>query len=94
MTSLILAPEISSLMTSNWADEGMHRNWMTLGTVKTGAKVFIGNEAVVPLNYSVESGALIGVKSRPPEGGEVKASETWFGSPSIKLPCPPNICCH
>ena len=68
------------------ADEGMHRNWMTLGTVKTGAKVFIGNEAVVPLNYSVESGALIGVKSRPPEGGEVKASETWFGSPSIKFP--------
>ena len=68
------------------ADEIMHRNWMTLGTVKTGAKVFIGNEAVVPLNYVVESGALLGVKSRPPEGGEIKASETWFGSPSIQFP--------
>ncbi len=67
-------------------DEAMRRNWMTLGTIKTGSKVFIGNEAVVPLNYSVESGALIGVKSRPPEGGEVGASETWFGSPPIKLP--------
>ena len=66
--------------------EAMHRNWMTLGTIKTGDRVFIGNEAVVPLNYSVESGALIGVKSRPPEGGEVKASEIWFGSPSIKFP--------
>lgn len=68
------------------ADEIMHRNWMTLGSVKTGDKVFIGNEAVVPLNYIVESGALIGVKSRPPEGGQVNASETWFGSPSIKFP--------
>jgi len=29
---------------------------------------------------------LIGVKSRPPEGGQVNASETWFGSPSIKFP--------
>ena len=68
------------------ADEMMHRNWMTLGTVKTGDKVFIGNEAVVPMNYVVESGALIGVKSRPPEGGSVGALETWFGSPSIKFP--------
>ncbi len=67
-------------------DEGMRRNWMTLGSVTTGSKVFIGNEAVIPLNYSVESGALIGVKSRPPEGGNVGASETWFGSPPIKMP--------
>ena len=67
-------------------DENMRRNWMTLGSIKTGSKVFIGNEAVVPLNYIVESGALIGVKSRPPEGGSVGASETWFGSPPIKLP--------
>ena len=67
-------------------DEIMRRNWMTLGSIKTGSKVFIGNEAVIPLNYVVESGALIGVKSRPPEGGQVGASETWFGSPPIKLP--------
>ncbi len=67
-------------------DEGMRRNWMTLGTVKTGSKVFIGNEAVVPMNYNIESGALVGVKSRPPEGGSVGASETWFGSPAIQMP--------
>lgn len=67
-------------------DEHMRRNWMTLGSVKTGSKVFIGNEAVVPMNYVVESGALIGVKSRPPEGGLVGSAETWFGSPPIKLP--------
>ena len=67
-------------------DEHLRRNWMTLGNISTGDKVFIGNEAVVPMNYHVASGALIGVKSRPPEGGEVGASETWFGSPPIKLP--------
>ena len=67
-------------------DEAMRRNWMTLGSIKTGSKVFIGNEAVVPMNYTIASGALIGVKSRPPEGGEVGNSEIWFGSPAIKLP--------
>jgi non-ribosomal peptide synthetase-like protein len=48
--------------------------------------VFIGNEAVVPMDYNVESGALIGVKSRPPEGGNVGESEIWFGSPPIQFP--------
>jgi non-ribosomal peptide synthetase-like protein len=67
-------------------DEHMRRNWMTLGSIKTGSKVFIGNEAVVPMNYTVESGALIGVKSRPPEGGFVGGAEIWFGSPAIKMP--------
>ena len=67
-------------------DEAMRRNWMTLGSIKTGDKVFIGNEAVIPMNYVVESGALIGVKSRPPDGGTVAASEIWFGSPPIKFP--------
>ena len=67
-------------------DEAMRRNWMTLGSIKTESKVFIGNEAVVPMNYTIASGALIGVKSRPPEGGVVGSSEIWFGSPAIKLP--------
>ncbi len=68
------------------ADEELRRNWMTLGSIKTGSKVFIGNSAVVPMNYSIETGALIGVKSRPPDGGAVGAAEIWFGSPAIKLP--------
>ncbi len=68
------------------ADETLRRNWMTLGTIKTGNKVFLGNSSVIPMNYSIETGALIGVKSRPPDGGEVTASEIWFGSPPIKLP--------
>jgi len=67
-------------------DEEMRRGWMTLGTVKTGSRVFIGNDAVVPPGYAIANGALIGVKSKPPEGGNVGADETWFGSPPIQLP--------
>ncbi|WP_112663397.1 Pls/PosA family non-ribosomal peptide synthetase [Microvirga flavescens] len=67
-------------------DEEMRRGWMTLGTVKTGSRVFIGNDAVVPPGYAIATGALIGVKSKPPEGGKVGADETWFGSPPIQLP--------
>lgn len=67
-------------------DEEMRRGWMTLGTVTTGSRVFIGNDAVVPPGYAIANGALIGVKSKPPEGGNVGADETWFGSPPIQLP--------
>ena len=67
-------------------DEEMRRGWMTLGSVTTGSRVFIGNDAVVPLGSAIASGALIGVKSKPPEGGQVASDETWFGSPPIKLP--------
>ncbi|MGO4705247.1 Pls/PosA family non-ribosomal peptide synthetase [Microvirga sp. 2MCAF38] len=67
-------------------DEEMRRGWMTLGTVTTGSRVFIGNDAVVPPGYAIATGALIGVKSKPPEGGQVGIDETWFGSPPIQLP--------
>ncbi|MGO4572479.1 Pls/PosA family non-ribosomal peptide synthetase [Microvirga sp. 2TAF3] len=67
-------------------DEEMRRGWMTLDTVTTGSRVFIGNDAVVPPGYAIANGALIGVKSKPPEGGNVGADETWFGSPPIQLP--------
>ncbi|WP_210493262.1 Pls/PosA family non-ribosomal peptide synthetase [Microvirga antarctica] len=67
-------------------DEEMRRGWMTLGKVTTGSRVFIGNDAVVPLGSALASGALIGVKSQPPAGGQVGSDETWFGSPPIQLP--------
>ena len=72
-------------------DEEIRRNWMTLGRVTTGNRVFIGNSAVVPIDYVVESDALIGVKSRPPAEGPVNRAETWFGSPSIKFPVRQNV---
>jgi non-ribosomal peptide synthetase-like protein len=67
-------------------DDHLRRGWLELDTVETGDQVFIGNEAVVPQGYRIGSGALIGVKSKPPEGGIVNEGETWFGSPPIQLP--------
>ena len=67
-------------------DEDIRRGWMYLKRVKTGERVFIGNDAVIPPGCSIPDGALIGIKSKPPADVEVKVGETWFGSPPIKLP--------
>lgn len=67
-------------------DDELRHGWLVLDTVETGDHVFIGNEAVVPQGYRIESGALIGVRSKPPAGGHVAENETWFGSPPIRLP--------
>lgn len=67
-------------------DEDMRRGWMYLRKVKTGSRVFIGNDAVVPPGAEVPSGALIGIKSKPPANSELSEGDTWFGSPPMKLP--------
>jgi non-ribosomal peptide synthetase-like protein len=69
-----------------FGDEDIHRGWMTLKRLKTGDRVFFGNNSVIAQGSVIEDDALIGVKSRMPEGLNVKAGETWFGSPAIKLP--------
>ncbi len=67
-------------------DEDMRRGWMYLKKVKTGSRVFIGNDAVVPPGSEIPSGALIGIKSKPPANSELSEGDTWFGSPPMKLP--------
>ena len=67
-------------------DEDVRRGWMYLKRVKTGDRVFIGNDAVVPPGSEIPTGALIGIKSKPPENGALSEGDTWFGSPPIKLP--------
>jgi len=69
-----------------FGDEDIQRGWMTLERVKTGDRVFFGNNSVVPPGAVIEDDALIGVKSRLPDGGQVGRDETWFGSPAIKFP--------
>ncbi|MCX7340776.1 MAG: amino acid adenylation domain-containing protein [Hyphomicrobiales bacterium] len=69
-----------------FGDEEVRNGYMTLGTVKTGDRVFFGNAAIVPAGSVIEDGALIGVKSKMPDSLHVKKDETWFGSPAIKLP--------
>ena len=67
-------------------DEDIRRGWMVLKPVKTEARVFVGNDAVVPAGASIPTGSLIGIKSKPPANEAMSAGETWFGSPPIKLP--------
>ena len=59
---------------------------MHLKRVSTGARVFIGNDGVVPPGAHVPAGALIGIKSKPPANELMSEGDTWFGSPPIKLP--------
>ena len=67
-------------------DEEIRRGWMTLKPVKTEARVFVGNDAVVPAGAVIPAGSLIGIKSKPPANAEMSPGCTWFGSPPIRLP--------
>ena len=67
-------------------DEDIRRGYMTLAPVRTGARVFVGNDAVVPPGAIIPDGSLIGIKSKPPENSEIKPGDTWFGSPPLHLP--------
>ncbi len=67
-------------------DEEIRNGWMYLKRVKTGPRVFVGNNAVVPAGAEIPGGALIGIKSKPPANQLMSEGDTWFGSPPIKLP--------
>ncbi|ACB94744.1 Pls/PosA family non-ribosomal peptide synthetase [Beijerinckia indica] len=67
-------------------DEEIRNGWMTLKRVRTGARVFVGNSAVVPAGADIPANALIGIKSKPPANELMHEHDTWFGSPPIKLP--------
>jgi non-ribosomal peptide synthetase-like protein len=67
-------------------DEDVRRGWMRLEKTRTGSRVFIGNDGVLPPGADIPDGALIGIKSKPPANEEMSPGDTWFGSPPIKLP--------
>lgn len=67
------------------AEEDVRRGWMMARNVRTGSRVFLGNDSVLPPGAQIPDGALIGVKSKPPAEG-MASGETVFGSPPIRLP--------
>jgi non-ribosomal peptide synthetase-like protein len=69
-----------------FGDEELHRGWMVLEKVRTGDRVFFGNDCVISAGAVIEDDALIGVKSKLPEGKRVGQKETWFGSPAMSIP--------
>ena len=69
-----------------FGEEEIRRGWMHLAEVKTGARVFVGNDGVMPPGAVIPDDVLIGIKSKPPSNTEMRPGETWFGSPPIRLP--------
>ncbi|KQT82993.1 Pls/PosA family non-ribosomal peptide synthetase [Methylobacterium sp. Leaf466] len=69
-----------------FGEEEIRRGWMHLHEVSTGARVFVGNDAVVPPGAIIPDDVLIGIKSKPPANAMMAPGDTWFGSPPIKLP--------
>ncbi|TXN79781.1 Pls/PosA family non-ribosomal peptide synthetase [Methylobacterium sp. WL8] len=69
-----------------YGEEEIRRGWMHLHPARTGARVFVGNDAVVPPGADIPDDVLIGIKSKPPANAEMAPGDTWFGSPPIKLP--------
>ncbi|KAB1069523.1 Pls/PosA family non-ribosomal peptide synthetase [Methylobacterium planeticum] len=69
-----------------YGEEEIRRGWMHLHEARTGARVFVGNDAVVPPGAVIPDDVLIGIKSKPPANAMMAPGETWFGSPPIKLP--------
>ncbi|GLS44152.1 Pls/PosA family non-ribosomal peptide synthetase [Methylobacterium brachythecii] len=67
-------------------EEEIVRGWVETKPVTTGARVFIGNEAVVQPGAIIPDDVLIGIKSKAPANAEMSPGDTWFGSPPIKLP--------
>ena len=69
-----------------YGEEEVRGNRMHIERVQTGARVFVGNDAVVPPGASIPDDVLIGIKSKPPANDRMAPGDTWFGSPPIKLP--------
>jgi non-ribosomal peptide synthetase-like protein len=67
-------------------DEEVRRGWMTLKRVRTGDRVFLGNDAIVAQGADLADDTLVGVKSKLPDTLVTEPGSIWFGSPAIQFP--------
>jgi non-ribosomal peptide synthetase-like protein len=61
---------------------------LILSMTTIGNNSFVGNSALIPQGYNLDSNMLIGVLSTPPDEKQMADSTArdWFGSPAIPLP--------
>ncbi|MCC8425583.1 Pls/PosA family non-ribosomal peptide synthetase [Mucilaginibacter sp. UR6-11] len=61
---------------------------LILSTTTIGNNSFVGNSALIPQGYHLDSDMLIGVLSTPPDEKQLEnnTARDWFGSPAIPLP--------
>lgn len=92
-TAMGVVPEMLSLGEDSFiadavmlGDEEVRQGVMTLRATSVGNGSFVGNGAYVPDGSHIPDGVLIGVQSKVPPNDNMKNGETWFGTPSIKLP--------
>lgn len=67
-------------------DEEIRQGWMRLKPTTVGNSTFVGNGAYVPDGSHIPDNVLIGVQSRVPDNDKMTSGDTWFGTPSIRLP--------
>lgn len=61
---------------------------LILSMTTIGNNSFVGNSALIPQGYNLDSNMLIGVLSTPPDEKQQaeNTARDWFGSPAIPLP--------
>ena len=69
-----------------FGDEDIHRGWMILKRLKTGDRVFFGNNCRHRAGQRDRGRRADRREVAMPDSLHVKAGETWFGSPAIQLP--------
>jgi non-ribosomal peptide synthetase-like protein len=69
-----------------FGDEEIRGGYMTLRTVTTGDRVFIGNDAVIEQGAVIADDTLIGIKSKLPSELTTDQGGIYFGSPALKFP--------
>ncbi|MEU3520565.1 Pls/PosA family non-ribosomal peptide synthetase [Streptomyces sp. NPDC006654] len=62
--------------------------WLRLGSVRIGARAFVGNSGIVAPGHDVPDRSLVGVLSDAPAGGGPGMS--WIGRPVMPLPRVPD----
>ena len=67
-------------------DEQIDGGWMSMKATVISRRSFVGNSAYIPDGTILPENVLIGVHSRAPSNQNMKAGDTWLGSPPINLP--------
>ncbi|HEY4072075.1 MAG TPA: Pls/PosA family non-ribosomal peptide synthetase [Herbaspirillum sp.] len=67
-------------------DEQIDGGWMSMKATVISRRSFVGNGAYIPDGTILPENVLIGVHSRAPNNLQMKAGDTWLGSPPINLP--------
>lgn len=67
-------------------DEEIDHGWVSVQPTVIGHRSFVGNGAFVPDGTHIPENVLVAVQSRAPHNADMRAGDTWMGSPPMRLP--------